>query len=462
MWWAQIIIGKWPEWVGEMFKNVASQKFAVFAFDSTTNLPKTGDAANITAYVSKDYGVVTVLADTSATEMDATNAKGYYLFDAAQAETNADFLLVSGKSSTANIVVTGAPGPIFTYPTTGILAPTTLGRTLDVTATGEAGIDWANVGAPTTTLALTGTTIAVTQKVDIDTIKTNPVVNGGTITFPTTATLASTTNITGGTMTTTTNLTTASSGAISEASFATTAGSFAPLGIIDQGTAQSASATTLVGRAALTDDVVKAGMTLFTLGSTQGYWQSVMIDSISGDTFTIAAWPVATPSGTITYKVFGTPTTSSLTPVPANMTQIGGNTQSATDLKDFADTGYDPATHKVQDVLLTDTLTTYTGNTVQTGDSYARLGAPAGASVSADILTKATPAQILTTALTESYAADGAAGTMAQLLFSIQAFLQERAVSGTTLTVKKLDGSTTAMTFTLSDATAPISVTRAT
>lgn len=32
------------------------------------------------------------------------------------------------------------------------------------------------------------------------------------------------------------------------------------------------------------------------------------------------------------------------------------------------------------------TLTTYTGNTVQTGDAFARLGAPAGASVSADIL----------------------------------------------------------------------------
>jgi hypothetical protein len=32
-----------------------------------------------------------------------------------------------------------------------------------------------------------------------------------------------------------------------------------------------------------------------------------------------------------------------------------------------------------------DTLTTYTGNTPQTGDNYARLGAPAGASVSADI-----------------------------------------------------------------------------
>lgn len=39
------------------------------------------------------------------------------------------------------------------------LIPTTAGRTLDVTATGEAGIDWSNVGAPTTTLNLSGTTI---------------------------------------------------------------------------------------------------------------------------------------------------------------------------------------------------------------------------------------------------------------------------------------------------------------
>jgi len=99
-----------------MFKNTASQKFIVYAFDSTTNAPKTGDAANITAYVSKDYGAVTVLADTTATEMDATNAKGYYLFDAAQAETNADDILVSAKSSTANIVVVGAPARIVTIP----------------------------------------------------------------------------------------------------------------------------------------------------------------------------------------------------------------------------------------------------------------------------------------------------------------------------------------------------------
>ncbi len=77
------------------------------------------------------------------------------------------------------------------------LTPTTAGRTLDVSATGEAGVDWANVGSPTTTLNLSGTTIATTQKVDVETIKTNPVVNGGTITFPSGATLASVTGAVG-------------------------------------------------------------------------------------------------------------------------------------------------------------------------------------------------------------------------------------------------------------------------
>lgn len=44
-----------------------------------------------------------------------------------------------------------------------------------------------------------------------------------------------------------------------------------------------------------------------------------------------------------------------------DLDQIGGVVQSATDLKDFADTGYNPATHKVAGVLLTDEVTTVSG-----------------------------------------------------------------------------------------------------
>lgn len=76
-------------------------------------------------------------------------------------------------------------------------------------AAGYVAMTWADIAAPTTAVNLSGTTIATTQKVDVDTIKTNPVVNAGTVTFPTGATLASTTNITGGTITTVTNLTNA-------------------------------------------------------------------------------------------------------------------------------------------------------------------------------------------------------------------------------------------------------------
>lgn len=92
-----------------MFKNTASQKIQLFAFDATTGVAKTGDAANLTAYVSIDYGTVTVLGDTSATELDATNAPGWYMFDLTQAETNGNDLLFTAKSSTANIKVVGRP-----------------------------------------------------------------------------------------------------------------------------------------------------------------------------------------------------------------------------------------------------------------------------------------------------------------------------------------------------------------
>jgi hypothetical protein len=69
---------------------------------------------------------------------------------------------------------------------------------------------------------------------------------------------------------------------------------------------------------------------------------------------------------------------------------------------------------------------------------------------------------VLTTAMTESYAADGAAPTLTQAVMLTQQMLTESSVASTTLTVKKVDGSTSAATFTLSDATAPTSITRTT
>ena len=70
-------------------------------------------------------------------------------------------------------------------------------------------------------------------------------------------------------------------------------------------------------------------------------------------------------------------------------------------------------------------------------------------------------AALFTTAMTESYNADGSPPTPAQALFVIMQMLTEMAISGTTMTIKRLDGTTTAFTLTL-DAAAPTSVTRAT
>lgn len=110
-----------------MLKNTANQKWIVFAFDSTTGLGKTGDAANITANLRKDYGAANALADTNPTELE----DGYYAFDMAQEESNADHLLLCPQSATPNIVVIACPAVIFTEPT-GRKYPATLDST-DVT-----------------------------------------------------------------------------------------------------------------------------------------------------------------------------------------------------------------------------------------------------------------------------------------------------------------------------------------
>lgn len=96
------------------------------------------------------------------------------------------------------------------------------------------------------------------------------------------------------------------SGGISEASFATTAGSFTPLGIIDQGTAQSATGTTIVLRsaAAFANDELIGAQILITGGSTGvGQTRTITGYVLSTDTATVDTW-TTTPSGTITYKIF--------------------------------------------------------------------------------------------------------------------------------------------------------------
>lgn len=69
---------------------------------------------------------------------------------------------------------------------------------------------------------------------------------------------------------------------------------------------------------------------------------------------------------------------------------------------------------------------------------------------------------VLTTQMTESYAALHAAPTLAQAAFEMRALLAENNVASTTVTTKKIDGSTSARTYTLNSPTTPTSITTAT
>lgn len=362
------------------------------------------------------------------------------------------------------------------------LIPTTAGRTLDVSAGGEAGVDWANVGSPTTSLALTGTTIAVTQKVDVDTIKTNPVVNAGTVTFPTSATLASTTNITAGTVTTATNVTTVN-------------------GLAANVITATAIAADAIGASELAADAVteiQTGLSTLTIANirTAVGLASANLDTqlaaIQADTDDLQTRvPAALVSGRMDSSV-GAMAANVVTASAIAADAIGASELAAdavTEIQSGLSTltqanirtavGLGSANLDTQLAALqadTDDLQTRVPAALVSGRMDASVGAMAADVVTASaIATDAIgsnelagsavteiAAAILTSALTESYAADTVAPTLSQAIFMIMQGLLQFAVTSTTVTTKKLDKSTTAMTHTLDSATVPTSRTRAT
>lgn len=111
-----------------------------------------------------------------------------------------------------------------------------------------------------------------------------------------------------------------------ELAYDDTAGSVTHHGIVDQGTAQSATGTTLVLRAAaaFADDEL-IGATIVIVSATAGAGQARTItDYVSStDTATVDTW-TTTPTGTIVYKIFAGPPASASSPPAVNVTQFGG------------------------------------------------------------------------------------------------------------------------------------------
>lgn len=83
-------------------------------------------------------------------------------------DTSADGTFYSAGSNFQAVITTGTVNSVsvvgyvvaeFSLQNRSALRPTTAGRTLDVSSTGEAGVDWANVGSPTTSVNLSSTTV---------------------------------------------------------------------------------------------------------------------------------------------------------------------------------------------------------------------------------------------------------------------------------------------------------------
>jgi hypothetical protein len=110
--------------------------------NSTTQL-----TAGIT--LSVDFDAVTGLNNVRVV---ATSGNGY--------ATATNYTLVITTGTVNSVSVVGEVIGSFSIEARSALMPTVAARTLDVSAGGEGGVDWANVGTPGSTVSLSATTVA--------------------------------------------------------------------------------------------------------------------------------------------------------------------------------------------------------------------------------------------------------------------------------------------------------------
>lgn len=125
---------------------------------------QTGSSTPITAGVTltTNYNSVTGLNHVS---IAATEGNGF--------ATAKDVSVVIAAGTVDSVSVVGETIGSFSIENRSAVMPTTPGRTLDISAGGEAGVDWANVGSPTTTVNLSATTVgSVTATVNATLVST--------------------------------------------------------------------------------------------------------------------------------------------------------------------------------------------------------------------------------------------------------------------------------------------------
>ena len=479
---------------GAPFTLAGTPALSVYKDNSTT---QTTTGVTLTADFDGVTGLNHVAIDTS----DAFYSAGSFF----------DVVITTGTVDSVSAV--GTVVGRFTLRKTACLKPTAAGRSLDVSSGGEAGIDFANIGSPTTTLNLSGTTIkAVTDRVSANTDQWNGVTVTG-MPLPTSSYTAPPTAAT------------IADAVWDEASGDHLAAGSTGASLNAAGSAGDPWTTTLPGTYSgsqagkiLSDILVDTGTTL------QGE-----LDGIQADTEDIQSrLPAALVSGrmdssvgamaanVLTASALATDAVSEIQSglaTTANVAAVETDTQDiqarlpATLVSGRIDAAVGAMASGVLTAaaLATDavgeiadgvwdepysghtTAGTYGGRIPRSLNSNVEVQITGSGHIAADIhelqpavinnthfaagaidsnaLAASAASEIATAAYTgqmmESYRAAGVAPTLAQAMFELLAHMGDASISGTTKTLKKIDG-TTAKTFTLDSSTAPTSITEAT
>jgi hypothetical protein len=444
---------------------------------------------------------VTVDAGTQATGSVGSGActhegNGYHTYAPAQAETNGD-LLAFTFTGTGAVPVTIQ---VYTLPTTGILSPATLGRTLVVDAAGLADANAVKLGPTGSGTAQTARDVGAS--VIVGSIANNAItaasINADAITAAKIA-----------------------DGAIDAATFAAgaiNAAAIAADAITDAKVAADVTIASVTGAVGSVTGAVGSvtgnvgGNVVGSVGSVAGAVGSVTgnvggnvtgsVGSVVGAVGSISGVTFPSNFAALGINASGHVSRVTLTDTATDITTKTGYRLSATGVDDILeeainghttpgttgyvfneiDTLFNPSTGTALDevtglikanviyangvayaIAITNPLAALittvgvAGAGLTAADdaviaAIAALNNLSSAGVSAAVITA------LTTALTEGYRATGATGSVRDLLYEAIAHMGEHVWSGTTKQLKKIDGSTNAKSYTINDANVPTSI----
>jgi len=391
---------------------------AVIYFKFTTFRPSTGApftlAGTPALSVYKDNSTTqTTTGVTLTVDFDGVTGLNHVAVDTSDAFYSAgsffDVVITTGTVDSVSAV--GVVVGRFTLRKNSALKPTTAGRTLDVSAGGEAGIDFANIGSPTTAVDLSGTTISTSQVVASVTGAVGSVT--GAVGSVTGAVGSVTGNVGGnvvGSVASVTARVTANTDQWNGVSVTgmplPTASYAAPL--------DAAGTRAAVGLASANLDTQLAALPT-AAANASAVWDSLLSAHTTAGTF--GGRIPRSDSSNVEIKITGS-----------------GSGHIAADVHELQ-----PAVIEAQ---------------------HFATGAIDANALATDAATEIATA-VYTGQMTESYRAAGVAPTLAQAMFELVAQVGDSFITDTTKTIRKIDG-TTAKTFTLDSATTPTSITEAT